>query len=106
VNLKAEYSTAVSEPEFDNLVKINPNPASQSVLIDFSKIPFNVKEVFIYDLNGNIIIKFPSSMITNSAGNIFWDLTDMTGKKVTQGFYNLRIVTAKSTTDIPIIIAK
>lgn len=87
-----------SETEF--LLKVYPNPASQSVEFIFISQKEEIALLEICDVFGNLILRMEAS----SDGDLVWDLSGMDGSKVRQGVYLYRILSGNQTSAGKIIV--
>jgi len=76
---KMEYE--VTKKDNDNRILINPNPASNPVVISLNN-PLNFSSLKIYDIIGRLVINFD-----NLTSNIIWYCNDKFNRKVPGGVY-------------------
>jgi hypothetical protein len=74
------------------LGKNMPNPFNSMTKIDFFISRTNVPvEMIICDVRGALVTRLFSSKSVYGARTVFWNATDLTGKKVPSGIYILRL---------------
>jgi hypothetical protein len=80
------------------IIKVSPNPFSESTNIQICFSENTVFDLFIGDLNGKVVYHRSDMVASEGCGNVFsWDGADINGKKLIPGLYLVKI---KTETDI------
>jgi hypothetical protein len=88
----------------ETVLSASPNPCNQSASISFTLIRSGKVAVRIYDQNGKLIRDFDSQQYTTGKCSLNWDLTDISGNKVSFGVYYCRITGDDLTGSTKIIV--
>jgi hypothetical protein len=85
--LKIEHTVTSVEKNVNDLdVKIYPNPANNTIYVDFAELP-DIKSIQVINLNGRILKQFPSEVLPKIG------LLKISLENLSSGLYFLQVET-------------
>ncbi|MBM2816537.1 MAG: Choice-of-anchor protein [Ignavibacteria bacterium] len=87
-------------------IETSPNPSDGNLVFNISTTHQNLSDLFITDMNGNVIKNFNDFYLNSGKNEIVWDGRDNEGKQCSSGIYNLIVRSGNSIKASKIVLSR